>query len=74
MTTVRQSATTLLKAGKITADDGQNVLSSTDAARAGLDVARTLSKTDLAAADARLTAVRTALTALSTYLATKGGN
>ena len=72
VTQVRQSATSMLKAKQLTADDGQSVLTATDAARSGLDVARTLSKTDMTAADNRLTAARTALTALSTYLATKG--
>lgn len=72
VTTVRQSATTLLVAKKITAADGQNVLDQTDNARAGLDVARTLSKIDLKAADAKLTAIRTILTGLQTYLASRG--
>ncbi len=72
VTQIRVTATSLLKAKQLTADDGQSVLTATDAARAGLDVARSLSKTDLKAADNRLTAARTALTALSTYLATKG--
>lgn len=74
VTQVRQSAATMLKAKQITADDGQSVLTATDAARAGLDVARTLATTDLKAADNRLTAARAALTALSTYLSTRGGN
>ena len=72
VTTVRQSATTLLVAKKITADDAQNVLSQTDNARAGLDIARTMSKADPKAADAKLTAIRTILTGLQTYLTSKG--
>lgn len=71
VTTVRQTATTLLQAKKITADDAQNVQQQADNARAGLDIARTISKTDAKAADAKLTAVRSALTALQAYLATK---
>jgi len=71
VTAVRQSATTLLTAKKITADDAQNVQAQADNARAGLDIARTVSKTDPKAADAKLTSIRTLLTALSAYLATK---
>lgn len=71
-TAVRNTATQLLTAGKITADDASNVLASTDAARAGIDLARTLGKTDLTAADAKLTAATTVLTALQAYLATRG--
>ena len=73
VTQVRQSATTLLNAKKLTAEDGTNVLSATDSARAGLDVARTLSKTDMGAADSKLTAVRTVLTALQAYLVSREG-
>jgi hypothetical protein len=68
VTEVRNTVTTLLKAKKLTADDGDNVLKATDAARLGLDVARSLSKTDMNAAGAKLTSVRTALTALQAYL------
>lgn len=71
VTAVRQTATTLLQAKKISADDAQNVQNQADNARAGLDIARTISKTDLKAADAKLNAVHTALTALQSYLATK---
>jgi len=74
VTEVRQTATTLLNAKKLTADDGQQILDQTNNARAGLDVARTLAKTDLKGADSKLTAVRAALTALQAYLETKGGN
>ena len=72
VTTVRQTATTLLQAKKITADDGQNVLNVTDGARTGLDIARSISKTDLQAATNKLDAVRTILVGLQTYLASKG--
>lgn len=68
---VRVTATTLLDAKKITSDDAQNVLAATDAARQGLDVARSLSKTDLTAAEGKVTAIRATLTALSGYLATR---
>ncbi len=72
VTAVRESATTLLKAQKITADDAQNVQDSANSARTGIEVARTLSKANMAAADNKLTAVSTALQALQAYLATKG--
>lgn len=66
---LRQTATDLLTAKKISVDDAQNVLASTDAARIGLDVARNLSKTDMNAAEGKLAAVHTGLVALQTYLA-----
>ena len=71
VTTIRQTATALLQAKKISADDGQQVLDQTNNARQGLDIARTLSKTNLAAADGKLTAIRTALNAVQTYLAAR---
>lgn len=69
---VRQSAATLLNAGKLTSADGQNILDQTNNARQGLDVARAIAKGDPKAGDAKLTAVRTVLLALQSYLATKG--
>jgi hypothetical protein len=71
VTTVRATATTLLNAGKLTADDGANVLQVTDVARDGLNVARALSATDLTSAEAKLAATNTALVALQQYLATR---
>lgn len=68
---VRSSAVTLLNAKKLTADDGQNILDQTNTARAGLDVARTIGKSDPKAGDTKLTAIRTVLVALQAYLATK---
>lgn len=68
VTAIRISTTTLLDSQRISADDGMNVLQSTNAARAGLDVARKLSDTDLKAADGKLTAIRTGLTALQKYI------
>jgi hypothetical protein len=72
-TTVRQTATALLDAGKLSSADGENVLASTDVARAGLDIAEKLSATDLTSADAKLTAVKTILDSIRAYLLTKGG-
>ena len=71
---VRTSAATLLNAKKLTADDGQNILDQTNTARAGLDVARTIGRTDPKAGDAKLTSIRTVLLALQAYLATKEKN
>jgi hypothetical protein len=68
VTAARQSATTLLQQKRITAADAENILKQTDAARAGLDISRTMASTDLNAANARLNAVRSALTGLQTYL------
>lgn len=72
VTTIRDTATLLLNTGKINAADGTNVLNSTDAARAGLDTAREIGKTDPAAAEFKVNSVRTILTALGAYLASKG--
>ena len=71
ITTIRQTATTLLEQKRITADDGQNVLTQTDTARAGVDIARNLNKSNPQAADTKLTSVITVLTALQSYLATR---
>jgi hypothetical protein len=71
ITTVRQTATTLLEQKKITAEDGQHVLSATDSARAGLDIARTLNKSNPQAGSAKLDSIRTALVAIQSYLATR---
>lgn len=65
---VRATATALLDAKRITADDGQNTLEATDVFRAGLDVARGMAATDLSSAEAKLAAIRTGLTALKTYV------
>lgn len=72
VTAVRTTTTTLLQARKISADDAQNVQDAANNARAGIEVARTLSKVSIAAADSKLSAVTTALQALQTYLTSKG--
>jgi len=69
---VRQSAATLVLAKKLTPDDAQNILDQTNTARAGLDVARNIGRSDPKAGEAKLTAVRTVLIALQSYLASKG--
>lgn len=65
---VRDAARALLVANRITADDAENIQKQADSVRAGLDVARSLAKTDLAAATDRLTAAMAVLQALQTYL------
>ena len=71
VTAVRSTATTLLQAKKISVEDAQNVQAGADNARQGVEIARTISKVDVSAADQRLTAVTTVLSALQTYLASK---
>lgn len=70
---VRATATELLNAKKISSADGQHVMDQTNNARAGLDVARELSKINLEAADGKLVAIRTALTAVQAYLSLRKG-
>ena len=71
VTAVRETATTLLKAQKISADDAQNIQDGANLGRTGIEVARTLSKVNMAAAEGKLTAVTTSLAALQTYLASR---
>lgn len=68
VTSARETATSLLNAGKISVGDAENVLEQTDNARAGLDIAREVHATAPDAANAKLTAVLTALKALEAYL------
>lgn len=72
VTEVRTTATSLLQTGTITKADAINVEASADTARQGIDVAREIHKSgDVSTAEGRLVAVRTALTALQTYLAAR---
>lgn len=71
VTTVRKGAEILLKAGKLEADDAQNINDQADTAVAGMRVARRISATDQAAAQTRLTLSITILTELQTYLGSK---
>lgn len=71
-TQLRATATQLLNAKKISSADATNVLKTTDAAAEGIALAMQLSASDPAAADTRLKATVAILTALQTYLATKG--
>jgi len=72
VTAARAAATTLLGQKRITADDAQNVQAQADTARAALDIARTVHRTDPPGGDAKLTAAITTLTALQAYLNAKG--
>lgn len=71
VTAIRTTNVMLLDASAITADDGENVAKASDVARTGLDVARALSRSDMTAAEGKLTAVRTTLAALQAYLTTR---
>ena len=68
VTSIRTTATTLLQERKISADDAQNAQDAANVGRTGIEVARTLSKVNLAAADAKISAVTTVLQATQTYL------
>jgi hypothetical protein len=73
VTAIRQSATTLVLAGKLTPDDAQNVQIQADTFRAALDVARAAYRAgDTAGATTKLDTTATALRALKAYLASKG--
>lgn len=73
VTAIRDSAATLVVAGKLTPDDAQNVQTQADTFRAALDVARTAYKAgDVAGATTKLDTTATALRALKAYLASKG--
>jgi uncharacterized protein YfiM (DUF2279 family) len=72
VTELRQAATTLVLAHKISPDDADNVLKQTDNAAAGLTIARAMSTTDQTAANAKLAASVAVLTAIKAYLASQG--
>lgn len=67
------SARTLLQAGKISASDAENVVKQLDNVVAGLDLARTMNRTDPAGANTKLTVTLQVLTAMQSYLASKKG-
>jgi hypothetical protein len=68
VTTVRESALTLLRAEAITVEDAENVQAQADNARAALDIARGLRSVDFEAADQRLASALVILEALQRYL------
>lgn len=71
VTAVRQSATTLLTAQKLSVQDAENIQRQADNVVAGAQIARTLAGVDPAAADAKLQQSRAVLLALQAYLASK---
>ena len=68
VTTIRQIGTNLVTAGKISANDAQNVQDQANNARVGLDIAKTLSGQ---AAEDKLTVTLTLLQGLQSYLLAK---
>lgn len=73
VTAARSSALQLLEAGKITAADARNVQAAADAGNMAIDLAIQLEKSDPNAAGAKLAYAVSIVTAVQTYLATKGG-
>lgn len=71
VTEIRTTALTLLKSGKIKADDAQNAQNAADQGRQALDIARTMSATDMSAATNKLQMATAILTAAQAYLATR---
>jgi len=71
--TVAESASTLWKAGKLTGPQAQHVHDVNAEALAALDVASSMSKTDMTGANNRLTATITVLAGLQAFLATQQG-
>jgi hypothetical protein len=71
VTTVRNTAYTLLVSNKITATDAINIQKQADNAREAIAVAISIHAANPEAGADRLTAVITALNALSAYLATR---
>lgn len=70
VTAVRDTATKLVTAQRISVKDAQNVLEQTDNARTGLDVARSMYREgQKISADNKLESINVALRALQTYLA-----
>jgi hypothetical protein len=67
----RNTALVLLKAKKISPDDAQNVQDQANGVRAGLEIARSLARTNPAAAELRLDAARAAIAGLQAYLASR---
>lgn len=71
VTAARQSAATLVRAGKLSAQDAENIQQQADNVVAGARIAQTLSGVDPAAADAKLQQTRAVLLALQAYLTAK---
>lgn len=74
VTVVRQTATALLQAHKISAPDAQNIQGQADNARAGIEVAIAINATDPGAAENRIGAILVGLNAITAYLTAKQGS
>lgn len=72
VTSIRNTAGSLLISRKISAADAQNIQDQADNARAGIEIAIQIHATDPGTAENRLTAVLVGLNAISEYLAAKG--
>lgn len=68
VTTVRETSTSLLNAGKISSQDHANIEEEADNVRAAITIARSLSSVDATAADAKLQSAQQILLALQSYL------
>lgn len=71
VTQVRESASALLMTKQITSEDALHILAATDVARTGIDTARMMYATNPTSANSKLDAIRTGLTALTAYLASR---
>ncbi len=69
---VQKQTSTLLKAGKISAGDAENVLKAADVATEGIKVARTYVSTAPTTANSKLDAAVMGLSALTAYLNAQG--
>ncbi len=74
VTQVRSTATQLVMTKRLGSADASNVQAQADSARAGLDIARDMSKSDLPAANTRLQMATTVLTALQSYLSARSAS
>lgn len=70
---IAKTALTLRMAGKLSDADRDNVVATLKSAEAGIDLAVMAAKTDPVAGATKLDTSIAVLTALQTYLATKGG-
>ena len=72
VTTARDLLTAAVNADKVTSADAQNLRVQINTARAGIDVAQDMFKTNPAGGDARLAAASAAISAVRAYLLTQG--
>jgi len=72
VTAIANSASALRAAGKLSDGDRDNIVATLRSAEAGIDMATLTAKTNPAAGADKLSASIAVLTALQTYLATKG--